>query len=259
MIPLELNGLVYYQFESLRAQGLIQGVFTRLGGVSAPPWDSLNLGGTVGDDPVAVRENLDRLVGNLGYSVDQLVQVHQIHSAKVVRADRPMDALEKGDGIITDRPDLLLLMRFADCVPLLYYDPGHRAVAIAHAGWKGTLKGIAAQVVKEMSRQFGSRPEMLIVGIGPSIGPDHYLVGDNVVEGVEELFPNSLDEVLIEDVDGVKFNLWRANQILLEREGVNQIEVGSICTACNLDHWYSHRAENGRTGRFAAVIGLAEE
>ncbi|MEJ2447000.1 MAG: peptidoglycan editing factor PgeF [Anaerolineales bacterium] len=256
MIVQKSGKLVFYQFPNFTGTSLIHGVFTRLGGVSEAPWDTLNLGGTVGDDPSAVMENLDRLVTALNSRTDQLAQVRQIHSARVVRIDRPVDALEKADAMITNQPGPLLLMRFADCVPILLFDPKTRSAGIAHAGWQGTIKGVASQVVLEMRREYGTDPEDLVVGIGPSIGPDHYQIGSDVIELVEETFLENARQLLIRDGDEVKLDLWKANRINLEHVGVKNIIVSGICTGCNLDHWFSHRAELGRTGRFASVIGL---
>jgi len=256
MIVQKSGKLVYYRFPHFSDSGLIHGVFTRLGGVSESPWDSLNLGGTVGDEPAAVKENLKRLVSAVNSRTDQLAQVRQIHSARVVRIDRPVDAAEKADAMITNKPGPLLLMRFADCVPILYYDPKGRSAGIAHAGWQGTIKGVASQVVLEMRRNFGTDPEDLVVGIGPSIGPDHYQIGSDVIELVENTFQRNANQVLIRDDDEVKLDLWKANRINLEKVGVKNVFVSGICTGCNLDHWFSHRAEHGRTGRFASVIGL---
>jgi len=256
MIVQKSGKLVFYQFPHFNDSGLIHGIFTRLGGVSVSPWNSLNLGGTVGDDPSAVKENLNRLVKAVNSKIDQLAQVRQIHSARVVRIDQPVDAVDKADAMITNKPGPLLLMRFADCVPILYYDPKNRSAGIAHAGWQGTIKGVASQVVLEMGRNFGTDPEDLVVGIGPSIGPDHYQIGSDVLGLVEETFQQNAHQVLIWDGDEVKLDLWKANRINLEKVGVNNIVVSGICTGCNLEHWFSHRAEHGSTGRFASVIGL---
>lgn len=259
MIKKEAGGILYFQFKDFLSPELFHGIFSRKGGVSPPPWNSLNLGGTVGDDRENVRENLSRLVAVSGFSLEKLVQVKQIHSAKVIKADLPVDAVEEGDAITTNQKGLLLLMRFADCVPVLFYDPMHKGVAIAHAGWKGTLRGVVSEVVKAMVVHYGTSPENLRVGIGPSIGPDHYQVGSEVIEETKRAFPGLYEKVLVEDTNGVKLDLWKANEIQLRKMGVRQINIAGICTGCDLEKWYSHRAEKGNTGRFAAVIGLKQE
>jgi len=259
MIEIEDGGLLYYQFEEFQDQGIFHGVFSRQGGISPKPWHSLNIGGTVGDDPRNVQENLSRLLAASGYSYDQLAQVKQIHSAKVIKADIPVDAVEEGDAITTDQRGILLLMRFADCVPVLFYDPVHHAIAIAHAGWKGTLKGLVSEVVRVMGANYGTVPEQVLAGIGPAIGPDHYQVGSDVIKAAKEAFPDQYDQILNEDSDGVKLNLWKANEIHLRKCGVEKVNLSRICTGCELTKWYSHRAEQGRTGRFAAVIGIQQD
>ena len=252
-------GLKYFQFESLLNENIIQAVFSRRGGVSPPPWNSLNLGSTVGDDPENVEANKLRLLDSIGYSPKQIAQVHQVHSALVRKADKPQGNAtkpERGDAIITNKPGLLMVMRFADCVPIFIYDPVKHAAAIVHAGWKGTIKSVAFEAVRRMVKQYGSKPKELIAGIGPSIGPDHYQIGEGVISEVMRTFPDQSNQILIIDNDSVKLDLWKANELTLSRAGVNNIEIAGICTACELEDWYSHRGEKGKTGRFGAVLGL---
>jgi YfiH family protein len=175
-----------------------------------------------------------------------------------LRADGPNLAggYLKADAIITDRPGVTLMMRFADCVPIMIYDPQHRAAGVAHAGWLGTVHGMAAELVRSMEREFGSRPEKLLAGIGPSIGPDHYPVGDDVIEQFEQAQGDAAHKHLHSINGATHLDLWTANKAQLLSEGVNSIEVSEICTACNLQDWYSHRGENGVTGRFGAHLAI---
>ena len=256
MIINDKNGTKYFKSKSLDVPGITQAVFTRHGGLSKWPWASLNMGGTVGDDPSNVKGNLEILLKSLDCRSEQLVQVRQIHSANVLVANSPMDSINQGDAIISDTPGLLLLMRFADCVPILFVDPVNNAVGIAHAGWQGTVKQVSLHTVRAMETNFGTIPSDLFTAIGPSIGPDHYTVGADVIERVEDAFSDNADEILIKDEDGVKLDLWKANKISLERAGVRNVEISGICTGCNTGDWYSQRVEKGKTGRFAAVIGL---
>ena len=259
MISRETAGLRYFQFESLLSDKLTQAVFSRKGGVSPNPWSSLNLGSTVGDEPVRVSENKNKLLAAIGYSPNKLAQIHQVHSAHVHVVNKPVgenSVLAQGDAMISDTPGLLMLMRFADCVPILFFDPVKNAAGIAHAGWKGTVNEVVIAAVNEFKNQFGTDPSDLITGIGPSIGPDHYEIGDQVIEEIKCTFQNYWDQILITGPDSVKLDLWEANKISLRKAGVKHIEMAEICTACAVKDWYSHRAENGRTGRFAAVIGL---
>jgi hypothetical protein len=147
-------------------------------------------------------------------------------------------------------------MRFADCVPILLYDPVQGVVGLAHAGWQGTVKGIATSAVEAMQARYGSRPVDIRAGIGPSIGVHHYAVGAEVIARVRESFGEAAASFLPETNGAVQFDLWAANRFLLEQAGVFQVEVAGLCTACHPQDWFSHRAQNGRTGRFGALIAL---
>lgn len=254
----ESSGVKYYTFETLRHPALRHAVIARRGGNSPRPWESLNLGGTVGDQPERVRANLSRALAAIDLSPSSLSQVWQVHSAQIVRADSPNGAGSpaKADGMVTARPELSLLMRFADCVPILMFDPVRIAIGVAHAGWLGTVRGVSIELVSSMIREFGSKPEDLIAGIGPSIGPDHYPVGPDVIAQVEAAFGAHSSQLLLPQDGQVLLDLWSANRWQLESTGIGSIEVAGICTACNLGDWYSHRGERGQTGRFGAVLAL---
>jgi hypothetical protein len=252
------DGIRYYQFD-LFPRSVVQAVFTRHGGVSPAPWDSLNVGGTVGDEQPRVMENRSRSFAALGRQVQSLFDVWQVHSVDAVYAEapRPPEAQhEKADIIFTDRPGVTLYMRFADCVPILLHDPALGVVGIAHAGWLGTVRGASAAAVRAMRERFGSRPQNIQAAIGPSIGPDHYEVGPDVVARVQDAFGQDGNALIEMHAGKTHFDLWAANRRQLEAAGVQQIEVAGLCTACHLDDWYSHRAERGKTGRFGALIAL---
>ena len=147
-------------------------------------------------------------------------------------------------------------MRFADCVPILFYDPKKAVVGIAHAGWLGTVRGAARSAVETMQARYGCKPQDLLAAIGPSIGPDHYEIGPDVIERVRQAFGADADRLLETRTGRVYLDLWTANFLQLQKTGVEQIEMAKICTACHVEDWFSHRAEKGRTGRFGALIGL---
>jgi hypothetical protein len=150
-------------------------------------------------------------------------------------------------------------MRFADCVPILAFDPERKAIGIAHAGWKGTLAKAGPAMVEAMNIHFSSRPQDIRIVLGPSIGPDHYEIGQDVVSGVERVFKGQSERILLRHNGRTSLDLWTANRLLLEGVGVEKIEVAAICTACHPEDWFSHRAERGRTGRFGALIGLRDD
>lgn len=161
------------------------------------------------------------------------------------------------DALISNVPGLVLWLRFADCVPVLLYAPKQGAVGLAHAGWQGTLKGVAAETARAMTVTYGCLPEDLRVGIGPAIGPCCFEVGPEVLEAVRARC--AVPEALISQPQAngkAHLDLWLANVQQLQALGVREIEVAGLCTACHTDEFYSHRAEHGRTGRFPALIGL---
>ena len=234
-------------------------IFTRYGGVSPKPWDSLNVGGTVGDDRPRVIENRLRSFQAAGRDPKSMFDVWQVHSADVVRANAPHNFSPpeyKADAILTDNPDVTLFMRFADCTPILLFDPIKYTIGIAHAGWMGTVKQVAAAAVNAMTAAYGSRPEDILAGIGPSIGPDHYEIGPDVITRVRETYLGDADKLLIHRDGHIYFDLWQANELTLKNAGVRSIEISGLCTACHPEDWFSHRAEKGKTGRFGALIGL---
>jgi YfiH family protein len=251
-------GIRFYQFEQL-GDGLTQAVFTRQGGCSPDPWSSLNFGGTVGDDSDRVRKNINRALQALDCAPESAYDVWQVHGINVVVTDAPRPAESahlQADTILTNRPGITLLMRFADCVPILLHDPVRKVAGIAHAGWMGTVLGTVRMAVEAMHARYGSVPSDILAGIGPSIGPDHYEIGPDVVAQVRQAFGQNASSLLTDQEGATHFDLWAANRLTLENAGVRQIELAGLCTACHTEAWYSHRAERGRTGRFGAIIAL---
>jgi purine-nucleoside/S-methyl-5'-thioadenosine phosphorylase / adenosine deaminase len=255
----ESNGVRYFKFD-LFSKDIIHAVFTRHGGISPEPWTSLNVGGTVGDVRERVIENRVRSFNALGRDPHSMFDVWQVHSADVVIANSPHHYGPpelKADAIITDRPDVTLFMRFADCVPILLHDPRKHVVGIVHAGWMGTVKKASAAAVKAMQATYGCNPANILAAIGPSIGPDHYEVGADVIGRVRDSFDGASESLLHHHDEHIHFDLWAANRLTLEQAGVEHILVSDQCTACHPEDWYSHRAQKGKTGRFGALIALA--
>jgi polyphenol oxidase len=255
------EGLKYFSFDLFEGNFLDHGIFTRHGGVSAAPWNSLNTGGLSGDSRENVVENRRRIFSVFNRPVDSIFDVWQVHSAEVIVTNipRPLDQPhEKADAILTDKQGITLFMRFGDCVPIVFYDPTRKAIGLAHAGWQGTVKKIAQETVSRMRSGFGSDPKNILVGIGPSIGVDRYEVGEDVTEAVHQSFGRKGSACLITKDLKTHLDLWKANVWLLEEAGILQshIQVAGICTATHVEDWFSHRAEKGMTGRFGALIGL---
>jgi polyphenol oxidase len=253
---------VWYRWKRSEAgtyDGFMHAIFTRLGGVSRGAFASLNLGGTVGDDVAAVEENHRRVFAALGYAGEAWVSPHQVHGNRVAvvgAADRGQ-VIAATDALVTNEPGVALLLRFADCVPVLFFDSRQRVVAIAHAGWRGVVAGVVAATVETLVSRFGTQPRDLWVGIGPAIGRDHYAVGKPVRDAVTGALPQpSSLQVSVQHEQGHYLDLAAAVEAQLTGMGIVDVNQAGICTACNTDEWFSHRAEAGMTGRFCAVAML---
>ncbi len=256
------DGLRWWEDEVLAALGVRHGFFTRRGGVSPAPWASLNLGGSVGDAPHRVAENRRRAFRALGLDPASRYDTWLVHGRRAVQAEAPrrpsMPPLQ-ADIILTASPQVTLVMRFADCVPLLLYDPRRRALALGHAGWRGTVLGAAQAAVRALQQAYGSRPRDLIAVLGPAIGPEDYAVGEQVVRAVHDAFGPQARRFLPRYDGRWHFDLWAANEWQLVQMGVRHIRVVRFSTARHTADWFSHRAEKGRTGRFGVLAALPHE
>jgi YfiH family protein len=253
------NQIRYFTFKHLDGGELVHAIFTRQGGVSDAPWHSLNVGGTVGDQPERVRENRQRSFRAIDLDPLSIYDVWQVHGREVVCVDRPRrpdEGYQKADILLTDRPGVTLFMRFADCVPIILYDPRQGVVGLVHAGWRGTVQQAPAAAVEAMQARYQCRPADIFAGIGPSIGAHHYPVGEEVIQEVLDAFGPRANTFLSQQNGKTNLDLWAANHAILDACGVENIEVSGLCTACNPGNWYSHRGEGGRTGRFGALITL---
>ncbi len=264
--PVEL--VTFTRFTPLR-----HGVSTRQGGVSGPPFESLNLGYSTPDSEDDVTENRRRFLLALNADPATLMVAHLTHGNAVAvfkageeatwsRACVPIRPgssrrawVYETDGVVSDASGYTFLLTAADCTPLLFWDPTRRVIGAAHAGWRGTARGIAVKVVNSMVAEFGCDPHDIVVGIGPSIGPCCYTVGEEVMRTFAE---SNLEPAVVPDEHGTRLDLWESNRKQLRAAGLHDdnIETSGLCTACNLSRFYSHRAEAGRTGRMAVAIGL---
>ncbi|MFP3896217.1 MAG: peptidoglycan editing factor PgeF [Anaerolineales bacterium] len=262
MIRLQEKGLQRYVFDSFPREGLTHGLFNRRGGCSRGAFASLNVGYSVGDDLQRVAANHRAIHSALDIEAGDVVNAQQVHGARVTVAASGDGGrtLKKTDALICKTPGLTLMMRVADCVPIFFYAPRPPAVGLVHAGWRGTMEGVAARAAEAMVSAFGCRPEEMMAGLGPSIGPCCYEVGTEVVVQVRKAFGTQADELLTPSPNQGRayLDLWRANVLQLQGVGVDQIETAGICTCCLRDEFYSHRGEEGHTGRLAALIGLVK-
>ncbi|MBP2680427.1 MAG: multicopper polyphenol oxidase [Candidatus Krumholzibacteriota bacterium] len=243
-------------------------VTTRAGGRSAPPYAGLNLGFRSGDDPDAVLENRAIVAQVLGFEPELFTAAEQVHgsSVAVVRASdggrgavAAEDTLRGVDALVTNEPGVALTILVADCVAVSLYDTRGNAIAMVHAGWKGTLGRIVGKAVAAMIREYGTRPADIVAGLGPAVGPCHYPVGDDVAGAFRAEFGADAEGYFEPGPGGqVALDLWKANRAELVSAGVppGKIECGRMCSACSPDLFYSYRRDGARTGRFAGIIEL---
>lgn len=237
------------------------GCSTRLGGVSKGPLASLNLGYTAGDKPERVDQNRRLFQEALGVA-HMPWTLSMNHGTEVALIDHdngfPRSGGERsvGDACITESPGVTLSITTADCVPLLFYDPARPAVGLAHAGWRGTVAGIAGKTVNAMRQRFGSKPEELQVAVGPAIGPERFLVHQDVAQPFRERFPGM--DLLRAAGERWSVDLWEANRHILLEHGVleTHLKVCRLCTSTREDLFFSYRRDQGETGRLATAISL---
>lgn len=265
----EKNGVPYFVFRSLEDTKLVRhGFSTRKGGVSKGHLAELNLSFTRGDDSENVRENFRRIAGAIGFEPESLVLSSQTHTTNirlVTKEDRgegyavPLKHTDV-DGMITDVPGLTLATFYADCVPLFFVDPVHRAIGLSHSGWKGTVNRMGAVTLARMEEAFGTRPKDVRAAIGPSICQDCYEVSEDVaLEFKQEFSPQADERLIFRKKNGrYQLNLWRANEIVLLEAGIRprHLEITNICTCCNPELMFSHRASHGLRGNLGAFLEL---
>ena len=249
------------------SKSLKHAVSTRVGGVSGGPLKSLNLSFKVKDDPVHVEENRALLSRATGMDLGRVIQATQIHSDKVLKLEPgsvPKDgSLGEGDGLITNAEGIPLMILVADCLPVLFYDPLHKAIGLAHAGWRGTVSHVAAKTLLAMGEAYKTRPEETKVALGPCIGGCCYEVGEDVRKEFAGVFPWAAEVMQSSSKGHWTLNLAEANARQLREIGVREENLvkSNLCTVKNIDLFYSHRAEASAekpTGRFGAFLMLAE-
>ena len=259
------------RFPVLEETGVVEHCFTtRLGGVSEGIYTSMNLSFTRGDKEEAVQENYGRIAQCMGASKDAFVcsdQTHTTNIKKVTKEDagcgvtRPK-TYQDVDGLITNVPGLVLSTFFADCVPLYFVDPVHRAIGMSHSGWRGTVGRMGRATILAMGQEYGTKPEDLICAIGPSICKDCYEVSEDVAEAFAAEFKGQEEKILEAKGNGkYQLDLWKANEIVLLEAGVKKshLAVTNLCTCCNPELLFSHRASHGKRGNLGAFLRLKEE
>ena len=255
----------------LRETGIIRhGFSTRLGGVSEGCWASMNLSFEKGERPEAVMENFRRIGAELGVRCEEMVLSQQTHTANVrvvTGADRGKGITRERDytdvdGLITNEPGICLVTSFADCVPLYFVDPVKKAIGLSHSGWRGTVGKIGKRTVEMMGESFGSDPADILAAVGPSVCMDCYEVSGDVIEKFRQVFDEKLwPELFYEKENGkCQLDLWKANELIFLESGIlpEHMAVTNLCTHCNSEILYSHRAAGDKRGNLCAFLALKE-
>ena len=263
------NGVPYLEYPLLADTGLVRhGFSTRLGGVSEGVCGTMNLSFSRGDDESAVRENYRRMANAIGVEDDSFVFSMQTHTTNI----RVVTSKDKGkglttpldysdvDGLVTDEPGLCLTTFYADCVPLFFLDPVKKVIGLSHSGWRGTVGKIGKKTVEVMRSEYGCRSEDILAAIGPSICQTCYEVSEDVIVVFRQNFHQQYWEKLFYRKTNGKYqlNLWKANELILEEAGIlkTHLAVTNLCTCCNHELLFSHRASNGKRGNLAAFLAL---
>lgn len=260
--------LEYLTFPLLEETGIVKHLFTtRTGGVSTGEFATMNFSVDRGDSRENVLENYGRIAEALDVRTEDMAISHQTHTTNIRRMTagdkgkgilRPRDYTDV-DGMVTDEPGLVLVTFYADCVPLYFVDPVHRAIGLAHSGWRGTAGRMGECMVKAMGEHFGSRAEDLYAAIGPSICRDCYEVSEDVAVRFIRMLG---EKVAVPGKAPGKYqlDLWLANKLILEQAGISpsRMAVTDICTCHNSGYLFSHRASGGRRGNVAAFLALKD-
>lgn len=253
------NGIKYIASPLLQDKGVTHGFLTRIGGVSSAPYASLNFDARDTDPIENVEKNRALFHEAFGVPAGRLVTVSQVHGKEilVIEGSLPEKPVE-ADAIVTNETNVAIGMMTADCQPILLYDPVNRAIGAVHAGWKGAALGIVVETGELMWKKYGSRPEDLIVSLGPCIGPCCYKVGWNVLD---EYMKKHREADCFTEKDGLRMDINIANTIQLFLVGVKKENISdhASCTSCNSDLFFSYRKDNGKTGRQLSFIMLNED
>lgn len=265
----EKNGVTWLSYPAFEQfQDIVHAFSTRLGGVSQGIYSSMNLSFTRGDEEAAVYENYRRLAAAVGFAAEDIVTSDQTHTAnvRVVTEEDRGNGLTKPrpytdvDGMITNVPGLVLATFYADCVPLYFIDPVRHAIGLSHSGWRGTVAKIGRVTVDKMREMYGTDPQDLYTAIGPSICQDCYEVSEDVILEFQNSFEKKYWDLLFYRKENGKYqlNLWEANRLIMLEAGVKEehISMPGICTCCNPEFLFSHRASHGRRGNLGAFLGI---
>lgn len=259
----EKEGVPYLVYPLLEDTGVVKhGFSTRLGGVSTGNCATMNISTTRGDSPETVEENRRRIASAIGVKPEDMTYTHQTHTTNVAvvkEEDRGARFMET-DGMVTNVPGICLVTFYADCVPLFFVDPVHRAIGLSHSGWRGTVGRIGKVTVEKMTENYGTDPKDVIAAVGPSICQDCYEVSEDVICRFRENFPEECwPDLFYNKGDGkYQLNLWKANEYVFAEAGIRRehTAVTNVCTHCNPDILFSHRTTGEKRGNLSAFLAL---
>ena len=255
------DGVMYITFPILERFGLKHCFSTRVGGVSSGKYSTMNLSYTNGDDNDCVDENFKRICNVIGAEPKNLVFSKQTHTVNIVNITKSGEIVPPDtDGMITNVKGAVLCSSYADCVPLILYDPIKKVIASSHSGWRGTVGEIGRLTVERMSSDYGSNPHDIVAVLGPSICMDCYEVDDVVIREVNKMSIDIPKKSLTKKGGGkYQLDLKELCRLTLIKAGVseNNILKSDICTCCNNEYLHSHRATNGERGILCSLAYLS--
>jgi uncharacterized protein, YfiH family len=269
-LQIRMGDTPFLYYPRLTETNLVKHCFTtKLGGVSKGYYTSMNLSFTRGDKEEDVMENYRRITQVIGLELENIVCTEQTHTnhVKVVTQEDAGKGIVKAkdykdvDGLVTNVSGLVLATFYADCVPLYFIDKKKKVIGLSHSGWRGTVNRIGAETIRIMKNTFGSCSEDILVAIGPSICKDCYEVSEDVyLEFAKGFAKEHLEEIFLDKKNGkYQLDLWKANEIILQEAGIKKenIVTTDICTCCNQEWLFSHRATGDKRGNLAAFLALA--
>ncbi|MCF6148493.1 MAG: peptidoglycan editing factor PgeF [Candidatus Kuenenia sp.] len=273
MIEKKINSIMLCFFQNLlECNEICHFITTRMDGYSKNPYNSLNLGFHVGDDSQTVLENRKQLANSIGVPLCNFTTAQQVHGDHIeiisendqgCGSNDYETAVVATDAMVSSVQNICLMVLVADCVPILLFDRKKKIIGVVHAGWKGTVHRIAQKTVILLKEKFGCSGNDILIGIGPSIGPCCYIVDMETITGNVNVSEENNEIILHGNRNGNGngkgyFDLWETNKLQFKKMGIPEknIETAGKCTSCNNDIFYSHRKEEGRTGRFGVGIML---
>ena len=254
----EIMYITFPIFEN--TDGLKHCFSTRLGGVSTGRYSTMNLSYTNGDNVAAVDENFKRICSCINVTPESIVKSHQTHTVNIVNVTEKGQIVPEGtDGLITNVNGITLCSSYADCVPLLFYDPQKKVIASSHSGWKGTAGEIGKLTVNRMISDYGCKAENILAVVGPAICQSCYEVDNTVINKLKAIDYLDLSNAVLPHGEGhylLDLKEICRQEIVSAGVNSNNVLVSDICTCCNSEYLHSHRATKGERGNLCAFIAL---